>query len=86
MENESIKTFRKIKGGKKLENTEKKINDEWDITLLNVSWDFSPIGKDIVKWGEETIFQWKLTENFQTDQRYQYDEYKSYTHRHGIVT
>lgn len=47
MENESIKTFRKIKGGKKLENTEKKINDEWDITLLNVSWDFSPIGKDI---------------------------------------
>lgn len=31
---------------KKLENTEKKINDEWDITLLNVSWNFSPIGKD----------------------------------------
>src|SRR5574337_419671 len=27
------------------------------------------LGK-IVKWGEETIFQWKLTENFQTDQRW----------------
>ena len=46
MGDESIKTSRKIKGGKKLENTEKKINDEWDITLLNVSWNFSPIGKD----------------------------------------
>lgn len=46
MGDESIKTSRKIKGGKKLENTEKKINDEWDITLLKVSWNFSPIGKD----------------------------------------
>ena len=46
MGNESIKTSRKIKGGKKLENTEKKVNYEWDVTSLNVSWDFSPIGKN----------------------------------------
>lgn len=55
MGNESIKTSRKIKGGKKLENTEKKINDEWDITLLNVSWNFSLLGKT-VKWEKKQYF------------------------------